>query len=87
MAARAPAARRNHHNDDHESGLIGGVVAGITFALFEMIASALLMGLPAFFMPLRSISGIVLGMQALDPSFSLVTAAIVGMLTHMMLFR
>ncbi|MBA4170772.1 MAG: hypothetical protein H0X68_10260, partial [Chloroflexi bacterium] len=37
------------------NGLIGGVVAGITFALFLMIASALLMGLPAFFMPLRSI--------------------------------
>ncbi len=67
------------------NGLIGGVVAGITFALFLMIASALLMGLPAFFMPLRSISGILLGMQALDPSFSLVTAGIVGTLIHMVL--
>jgi len=67
------------------NGLIGGVVAGITFVLFEMIAAALLAGLPAFFMPLRAISGIILGMQALDPSFSLVTAAIVGMLTHMAL--
>jgi len=67
------------------NGLVGGIVAGIAFALFEMIAAALLMGLPAFFMPLRSISGIILGMQALDPSFSLVTAAIVGMLIHMVL--
>lgn len=67
------------------NGLIGGVVAGITFALFLMIATALLMGLPAFFMPLRSISAILLGMQALDPSFSLVTAGIVGILIHMVL--
>jgi cellulose synthase/poly-beta-1,6-N-acetylglucosamine synthase-like glycosyltransferase len=66
-------------------GLIGGIIGGIVFALFEMISAALLNGAAAFFMPLRSIGGIVLGMQALDPSFPLATAASVGMATHMVL--
>lgn len=66
-------------------GLIGGIAAGIVFALFEMIAAAVLMGTEAFFGPLREIGGILLGMQALDPGFPLITAAGVGLLTHLVL--
>jgi uncharacterized membrane protein YagU involved in acid resistance len=62
-----------------------GVLAGVVFALFEMVASALLMGPAAFFMPLRMIGAIVLGPQALDPTYSLAAAAVAGVLVHMVL--
>lgn len=64
-------------------GAIGGVIAGIVFALFEMLMAALLKG--NFFGPLRMISGIVLGKQALMPDYSLATAVIVGIMVHMVL--
>ena len=66
-------------------GLIGGIVAGIAFAMFEMIMAALMMGAAAFWMPLRMIGGMILGQQALDPSYPLATAAVVGLITHMVL--
>lgn len=48
-----------------------------------MIVAALMgMGL---FAPLRMISAIVLGEQALEPSYSLGAAAIVGVMAHMIL--
>lgn len=65
------------------SGLLIGIVAGIVFATFEMIVAAL-MGM-GFFAPLRMISAIVLGEQALDPSYSLGAATIVGLIVHMIL--
>jgi len=67
------------------AGIIGGIVAGIAFAMFEMIIAALLNGSDAFFMPLRMIAGIGLGTSALDPSTSLVTAGAVGLVIHMVL--
>lgn len=62
-------------------GAIGGAIAGVVFSLFEMIMAALLKG--AFFGPLRMISGIALGKQALMPDYSLVTAVLVGIVIHM----
>ena len=66
-------------------GILGGVVAGITFAMFEMIMAVVLDGGDAFFMPLRMIGGIGLGKQALDPGTSLVTAGGAGLVIHMSL--
>jgi hypothetical protein len=66
-------------------GAIGGLIAGIVFAMFEMIVAALMMGMDAFWMPMRMIGAIVLGQAALDPSYSLATAGLVGIVVHMML--
>jgi len=65
-------------------GVIGGIIAGVVFAMFEMIMAAVLMGTGAFFMPLRMIGAIVLGQQALAPTYPLVTAGAVGIILHMM---
>ena len=66
-------------------GALWGIVAGLLTAAFEMMASAFLMGIGAFFMPLRMIGAIVLGPAALDPGYSLLTAGSVGVIVHMML--
>ncbi len=68
-----------------KAGTVGGLVAGIVFAMFEMIMAAILNGTDAFFMPLRMIGAMVLGQEALTPSYSLVTAAITGTIVHMLL--
>lgn len=67
------------------TGLIGGVVAGIVFAMFEMIMAAVLNGSEAFLMPLRMIGAIGLGTTALDPSSSILTAGGAGLVIHMVL--
>jgi len=64
-----------------KQGAIAGVIAGIVFALFEMIMAAALKD--AFFGPLRMISGIALGKEALQPSYGLATAVSVGIIVHM----
>jgi uncharacterized membrane protein YagU involved in acid resistance len=64
-------------------GVAGGIVAGIIFAMAEMILNVL-MGKP-FFGPLRLIGSIVLGQQALAPTYPLVSAAIVGLIVHMIM--
>jgi hypothetical protein len=66
-------------------GVVGGMIAGIVFAMFEMIMAAIQMGGEAFFMPLRMIGGIVLGEQALAPETSLIVAGAAGLVVHMML--
>ncbi len=66
-------------------GIIGGILAGIAFAMFEMVMAVVQMGADAFFMPLRMIGGMALGPQALDPGTSLVTAGGAGLVVHMML--
>lgn len=61
-----------------------GLVAGIVFAMFEMIMAAV-MG-DGFIMPMRMIGAIPLGKAAaLGPDANVMTAAIVGGITHMML--
>jgi cytochrome b561 len=51
--------------------------------MFEMIV-AWMMG-NGFFAPLRMIGAIALGEEALEPSYSLLTAAAAGLVVHMML--
>ena len=65
--------------------ITAGIIAGLLFAVFEMLAAAVLMGAQAFFMPLRMIVAMVLGQAALDPGYSLVGAATAGVLVHMIL--
>jgi hypothetical protein len=62
-----------------------GLIAGILFAAFEMLAAAILMGPEAAAMPLRMIGAIVLGASALEPSYSLATAAMTGVIVHLIL--
>jgi hypothetical protein len=66
-------------------GAVLGIAAGLVFAAFEMVASAVMMGTQAFFMPLRMIGAMVLGPQALDPSYSLLTACLAGVMVHVVL--
>jgi len=67
------------------AGLIGGVIAAIAFAMFEMVMAVVLNGSGAFFMPLRMIGAIGLGKSALDPTSSLLTAGGAGLVIHMVL--
>ena len=62
-----------------------GIVAGIIFAAFEMLAAAALMGPDAAAMPLRMIGAMVLGAQALEPGYPLMTAAMAGVVVHLVL--
>lgn len=64
-------------------GALAGIVAGIAFAMFEMLMAAVLNGPDALFNPLRMIGGIGLGRTALDPATSLVTAGGIGLVIHM----
>jgi len=66
-------------------GAMAGVVAGLVFAAFEMIVSAVLMGASAFFMPLRMIGAIALGPAALGPDYSLLAVGFTGVAVHMAL--
>jgi hypothetical protein len=66
-------------------GAVGGIVAGIVFAVFEMVASAAMMGMDAFFMPLRMIGAILLGPAALAPAYPLFGAIVAAVIVHMAL--
>jgi len=67
------------------AGLVSGVLAGIVFAMFEMVMAVVLSGSEAFFMPLRMIGAIAVGTSALDPAGSLLTAGGAGLVVHMAL--
>lgn len=60
-----------------------GMVAGIVFILFEMIADWAMGN--TFWMPLRMIGAIVLGEDALEMSYSVTEAAVAGGIVHMAL--
>jgi uncharacterized membrane protein YagU involved in acid resistance len=64
-------------------GIAGGIISGIIFAMAEMILNVL-MGKP-FFGPLRLIGSILLGQQALAPIYPLASAALVGLMVHMIM--
>ncbi len=66
-------------------GIVGGIIAGAIFALFEMVMAVAQMGGEAFFMPLRMIGGIALGEGALDPTTPLLVAGGAGIVVHMIL--
>ncbi len=64
-------------------GIVGGIIAGIVFAMGAMLISlALGSGL---FEPLRLIGAAALGVQALQPSYPLVTAVLAGSILHQIL--
>lgn len=65
------------------AGAIAGVVAGIAFAMVEMLMAEIQGA--GFFMPLRMIGAIVLGEDALMSSYSLAGAAVTGAIVHMMM--
>lgn len=85
MTTAALGARSTSTASWVRAGLIGGVIAGIVFAMFEMIMAVVLNGSDAFFMPLRMIGAIGVGKSALDPSTSLLTAGGAGLVIHMVL--
>lgn len=64
-------------------GIGYGILAGTIFAMGEMFIN-LFMG-KEFFGPLRLIGSMVLGTQALMPTYSLLIAGIVGLIVHMMM--
>jgi uncharacterized membrane protein YagU involved in acid resistance len=66
-------------------GALCGFLAGIVFAAFELVAAEVMMGSDAFFMPLRMMGAILLGRDALDPSYSLLAAASAGVIVHLVL--
>lgn len=65
-------------------GVVGGIVAGIVFAIVDMVLAVAIMGAP-FVAPLRMIGAILLGPQALEPTYPLAQAAITGLLVHLVL--
>lgn len=85
MTAAGLTRSESHLTGWLKHGLIGGIVAGIVFAMFEMVTAAIVDGPSAFFMPLRMIGGIAIGQQALDPGSSLLAAGAAGLVVHMML--
>lgn len=64
-------------------GALAGIIAGISFAMFEMMVAWLVQG--DFFGPLRMIGAMILGREALGPSYSLLLAAMAGIIIHAML--
>ncbi len=82
---RTSAADRTAATTWIRAGLVGGALAGILFAMFEMVMAAILQGSEAFFMPLRMIGAMGLGTAALDPTSSLLTAGAAGIAIHMAL--
>jgi hypothetical protein len=84
MAVQARTPTRNWGTWILQGG-IGGIVAGIIFAMFEMAWGYLQGGFDMGVAPLRMIGGIALGPQALEPSYSLIIAAVAGIVVHMVL--
>ena len=62
-------------------GINAGLTAGLVFILAQMVIN-LAMG-KAFFEPLRLISTLGLGLKALNPGYSLVTASMTGLFIHL----
>ena len=62
-------------------GLVGGLVAGISFAIFEMIVALIATG--SFFGPLRMIGATGIGQQALSPDYPLGIVALTGVGIHL----
>lgn len=65
--------------------LKAGAVAGLVFAVFQVVASLVLAGPSAAFTPIRLIGAIVLGREALDPGYSLLAAGAAGLVFHLAL--
>ncbi len=76
-----------HAGADHDigwavkHGAIGGVIAGIIFAMAEMLGSRFISGNP-FIMPLKAIASVPLGTP--PPEIATSTAIPVGLITHVL---
>jgi hypothetical protein len=83
-----PAARTRPRADLGwwlKHGIVGGVLAGITFLVFEMLVVAAMTGASGFWLPLRRIAALAIGAGALEPSYALGSAAGVGIMVHLLL--
>ncbi|MDQ6908966.1 MAG: hypothetical protein M3176_19270 [Chloroflexota bacterium] len=65
-----------------KQGIIGGIVAGIIFAIAEMIGGSVIDGNP-FFMPLKAFASLPLGKK--PPTIAWATAIPVGVISHLVL--
>lgn len=65
-----------------KQGIIGGIIAGIVFAMAEMIGAAFIAGNP-FIMPLKAIASVPLGTP--PPEIPTGTAIPVGIIFHMLM--
>ena len=66
-------------------GMLGGIVAGIVFAIFEMVVSAAIMAAEAFFMPFRMIGPVPWVSGAPEPTYSLWGVGPAGLVVQLML--
>ena len=64
-------------------GVIGGIVAAMTFMVFQMTAAAAHEG--SAFIPPRVLASLIFGEQALTATVPLLTALAVGMVVHVVL--
>jgi hypothetical protein len=76
VEVRRPAELLRH-------GLIAGVIAGITLAAEEMVATVLLGGSASD--PFRLVASVVFGRQALSPDFAVWIPLLVGAAAHLVL--
>ncbi len=83
MTTITPINQSNRNGDVLKRGVVWGISAGIIFAVFEMVMNMFLG--QSFLGPLRMISSIALGAQALDPGYSILTAGAVGLIIHVIL--
>jgi hypothetical protein len=66
-------------------GAVGGVLAGLVFAAFQVLAASVTGGPAHWLTPLRMIGAILMGGAVLDPGSPAVAPAAVGMLLHLAL--
>ena len=72
------------HGQLIKHGIVGGIIAGLVFAMADMILAVIVMGAP-FYAPLQMIGAIVLGPQTMEAGYPLAQAAGVAIVLHMML--
>lgn len=65
-------------------GAMAGILAGLVFALFEIVAAFASQSAPAFFVPLRLIGTLLLGPEP-QHSFSLLSPGSAGLTIHLAL--
>lgn len=78
----ASSGDRNSGHSLWREGAIGGLVAAVVYTAFVEIVNVAANGLGAFFVPFRQIGAMLLGPQALDPAYSVVTATLAGTVIH-----
>jgi hypothetical protein len=65
-------------------GIVGGIIAGLVFAVADMVMAVAVMDAP-FYAPLLMIGAIVLGPQTMDPGYPVAQAAAAAIPLHMMM--